>query len=245
MKLRMRLEKQVIFLGKSKQVVLFIVEGITDEISLGLILEKIIEKEKRIRFKVINGDITSENGVHPTNILSKITKKIKEFLEIHPFNKDDIQNVIHLVDTDGAYIDNNMIKFKAIDQVEYDTNFIYTNNVENIKRRNERKSKVLNKLIETNKVYVNLPYQVYYFSSNLEHVLHNLQNLIDIEKKQYADIFVDNYADNPFNFIEFMNSTQIAASGDYKATWNFIKNGVNSLNRYSNFHLYLNEIEKY
>ena len=77
----MHLEKQVITFAKSKKVVLFIVEGITDEISLALVLSKIIEKDKLVRFKVINGDITSEYGTSSSNILNKITKVIKEFID--------------------------------------------------------------------------------------------------------------------------------------------------------------------
>lgn len=44
----MHLEKLVIFLA-SKKIILFIVEGITDEVSLSLILSKLIEKDKIVR----------------------------------------------------------------------------------------------------------------------------------------------------------------------------------------------------
>jgi hypothetical protein len=63
----MHLEKQVTFLGKNSKIILFIVEGVTDEISLSLVLSRIIERGKVAL------------------------------------------NVIHLVDTDGAYIHDDLI----------------------------------------------------------------------------------------------------------------------------------------
>ena len=171
----MPLEKQVKFLGKSKKIVLFIVEGITDEISLSLILSKIIEKDKVIRFKIVNSDITSLIGVNLNNIHNKITDYIKEFLSSDIYKKSDILNVVHLVDTDGAYISDDLILEKGTDNLDYTTRNIYTKNVDSIKKRNKQKSQILSKLIATSTVYVNLPYNIYFFSSNLEHVLHNQQ----------------------------------------------------------------------
>lgn len=238
----MHLEKQVTILGKSKKIVLFIVEGITDEISLALVLSKIIERDKIVKFKVINGDITTEYRTNPSNILVKITDEIKGFIVRDIYKKGDIQNIIHLVDTDGAYIDDALILPKDINEVEYGTQHIYAKNVEDIKERNDQKAQILNKLIGVDKVYKDLPYRIYFFSSNLEHVLHNNQKVLRHEKNEYAQIFEDKFAGEPYSFIEFINSTELAVDGDYNHTWDFIKKGANSLNRYTNFHLYLNNL---
>lgn len=239
----MHLEKQVITLAKSKKVVLFLVEGITDEISLALVLSKIIEKDKLVRFKVINGDITSEYGTNSINILNKITKVIKEFIDKDIYRKKDIQKVIHIIDTDGAYIDNQSIIQKDIDFIEYDMQNIFTKNIESIIKRNEQKRQVINKLIGACYVYRDLPYEIYFFSSNLEHVLHNDQNVIKDKKDAYAYEFADKFKEEPSKFIEFINNKEFAVAGDYDDTWNFIKKDSNSLKRYTNFHLYINEIQ--
>jgi len=239
----MPLEKQVTFLGKTSKIILFIVEGITDEISLSLVLSKIIEKNKIVKFKIINGDITSQNGVDTSNILTKITENIKEFIARDMYKKSDILNVIHLVDTDGAYINDDLILEKEIDSIEYGTQNVFAKNIEYIKKRNKQKSQILSKLANTNTVYTNLTYGVYFFSSNLEHVLHNQQCVKDIEKSKYADKFEDKFAANPVGFVEFMNSPEFALIGDYKDTWDFIKKDTNSLKRYTNFNLYLNKIK--
>ena len=238
----MHSEKRVNILGKSKKIVLFIVEGITDEISLSLILSKIIEKDKIVKFKIINGDVTSEYGTKLSNILIKITDKIKEFIVKDIYKKTDIQNIIHLVDIDGAYIDGSLILQKDIDGFEYDTQNIYAKNVEDVRKRNEQKSGILNKLIGTDKVYTDLSYRIYFFSSNLEHVLHNNQKVSESQKNEYAQMFEDKFADEPYRFIEFINKVEIAVNGDYKDTWDFIKKDTNSLNRYTNFHICINDI---
>jgi hypothetical protein len=239
----MHLEKQVTFLGKNSKIILFIVEGVTDEISLSLVLSRIIERGKVAKFKIINGDITAQNGVDTSNILTKITENIKEFVARDIYKKSDILNVIHLVDTDGAYIHDDLILGKDIDSIEYDTENIYAKNIEYIKKRNKQKSQILSKLANTNTIYTNLAYGVYFFSSNLEHVLHNQQSIIDAEKSKYADKFEDEFAESPGSFIEFMNNPEFALIGEYKDTWDFIKKDTNSLKRYTNFNIYLNTIK--
>lgn len=228
-------------MGQRKGIVLFIVEGVTEEISLALILSKIIEKDKTVKFKIVNGDITTKNGTSTTNILNRITNVIKEFLKRNSFIKKDIKSIIHLIDTDGVFINADLIYKKEIDEVEYCTDGIYTNNIEAIINRNKQKSQILNKLIMTDKVYTDIPYEVYFFSSNLEHVLHNEQMVKDDNKYDYATKFEDKYADNPSEFIKFINNVDFAIKGDYISTWEFIKKGNNSLKRFTNFHLFINK----
>ncbi len=230
-------------LGKSSKIILFIVEGITDEISLGLILSKIIEKDKAVRFKVVGGDITSQNGVNTSNILTKITKVINEFIEKDIYRKSDILKVVHLVDIDGTFISDDLILEKDVENIEYTTENIYAKNIEKIKARNKQKSQILNKLATSSTVYTNLPYEVYFFSCNLEHVLHNELNVADDVKEKYAYKFADKYVGNPSDFIDFINNPEFALTGQHKETWEFIRKGANSLNRYTNFNLYIESLK--
>lgn len=233
----MPLGKLVISLN-SKKIVLFIVEGVTDQISLDLILSKLIEKDKVVRFKIVNTDITTQRETNQSNILNKITDKIKESMEEGKYKKNDILRIVHIVDMDGAYIDDNMVIQKDVAKVEYTTECIYTNNAENIIKRNKQKSEILNKLCSNNTVFKNLPYKVYFFSCNLEHVLHNIQNATNDEKNNYSRMFSKRFKENPNKFIEFINDSTFALTGEYEETWNYIKQANNSLNRYTNFNLY-------
>ncbi|MBU3184714.1 hypothetical protein [Clostridium estertheticum] len=230
---------------KSKKIVLFIVEGVTDRNSFALVLSKIIEKDKIVRFKVIHGDITTQNGVSASNIYAKITDYIKEFISSDMYKKSDISNVIHLVDTDGAFINDEQVLQKDTNgSIEYNTQNIYAKNTDNIKKRNKQKSQILSKLATTNMVYANLSYRVYFFSSNLEHVIHNIQVVNDDDKRRFAEKFEDEFITNPISFIEFMNNPEFAINAEYKDTWEFIKKDTNSLKRFTNFNLYLNDISE-
>jgi len=231
-------------LAKTKKIILFIVEGITDEISLGLILSRLVSTHKEdVKFKIINGDLTTKEGINPQNILSKITEQIKEFLGQDIYKKSDIIKVVHLVDTDGAYISEDcLIHDPEIETYIYTDESIIVSNIKKAKNRNIQKSQILDKLVATGTVYVDLQYEVYYFSSNIEHVLHNHSNATEEEKISYAKSFEKQYSDDLDGFITLINDEQIAVNGTYRETWIYIKQKNNSLQRNCNFHLLINEI---
>ena len=223
-------------MSETKKVILFIVEGISDKVSLESVLSTIISN-KKISFQITYGDITSQNGVHSTNIITKITGFIAKFLKSSYFKKKDLLKVIQLVDTDGAFVNESAVVYKDCDRLHYTPTNIETNNVEAILARNKNKSRLLQK-ISTKGSILNIPYQVYFFSSNLEHVLHGIQNPDDDEKMELAEKFNDEYDSEPQKFIDFISSKEFAVPGDYKDSWNFIMQDLHSLNRFSNFHLF-------
>lgn len=239
----MPLERQVLTLGKSKKIVLFIVEGSTDETSLSLILSKLIEEDKKVKFKVIRNDITTEGNVSSTNIINKITEKVNEFIKSDIYTKKDIVKIVHIVDTDGAFINECFIQHKKC-KIHYTTEKIEVDNVEFIKNQHKKKSDILSRLATTTSVYKGIPYVIYFFSCNLEHVLHNKQNVPQDEKEYYAYKFTEKFSKNPEDFVNFINDPIFAISKGYKESWDFIKMGTNSLQRYSNFHIYINDIKK-
>lgn len=73
------LDWQVKNIMPSKKVILFIVEGPTDETSLSRILKKISE-DKKIHFHLVNTDITSEFSSNTMNIIKKLMMKLKNQL---------------------------------------------------------------------------------------------------------------------------------------------------------------------
>ena len=95
---------------KTKKIVLFIVEGITDEMSLSLILSKLVQ-DSSVQFHVINQDITADFNSNCQNIIRKIDSQVKKFLaQNNGLKKTDIKEIIHLVDTDGAFIKEDFVK---------------------------------------------------------------------------------------------------------------------------------------
>lgn len=229
-------------MSKTKKIILVIVEGVTDESSLARIFTKIINNSQ-IKFYFTEGDITSDDTTTSSNLKRKLGDHIKNFLETNHFKKNDIKCVIHLLDTDGAYIDKQFIKEDSTCK-----NFYYTlegiksDNVNNVIYRNQRKSILMNMLSTTDKVLTNIDYRAYYLSSNLEHVLHDRINVTKDEKMKLADTFDDKYFGKETDFINFISDSSIAVSGEYLETWEYIKRDLNSLNRFSNLHLFFLDI---
>lgn len=225
---------------KTKKIVLFIVEGITDEMSLSLILSKLVQ-DSSVQFHVINQDITADFNSNCQNIIRKIDSHVKKFLaQNNGLKKTDIKEIIHLVDTDGAFVKENfVVEDMKQEKTFYTQNSIMTNKRDLIVERNERKSCILNKLYQTSHIG-RIGYRVYFFSCNLEHVLHNCQNTACDKKCKCSYDFADKYVGREKCFVDFLSKNDFAIPGDYRHTWQFIKEDCNSLNRYCNFHLYFN-----
>jgi len=228
----------------SKKVILFIVEGITEEISFALILNKLSTQKNLmgeiINFNIVNGDVTSNNSKKfQQNIKAEIGKIIKSYLIKNHINKNDIKLIVHLTDMDGAYINaENVISDSNNCNIHYDEKNIYTANPQKIIERNSFKSSNLNELSRTSKI-MGIDYKIYYFSCNLEHVLHGIQNADESNKSKLANEFENKYKDDLKGFVEFFKSIAEDCEHDYDNTWNFIKENCNSLKRHCNFYLYV------
>lgn len=228
-----------------KKVVLFIVEGITDQESLELLLEEFIQDNNQVIFEVVDGDITSSNDVDKKNIKNKITEIIKGGGK-RKFKPNDYLEVIHLVDMDAVFIsEDNIYIDQSIDRFIYKEDGIYARNVESVIKRNNKKKGVLNVLLSTNKVYKSVPYRVFYFSCNLEHVLHNKIDVEEESKIKYAREFQDKYIDDLDGFVDLICNSTFTVDKEYKDSWDFIKKDNNSIKRFTNFNIlikdYLNE----
>ncbi len=222
--------------SRTKKVILFIVEGPTDENALSAVLKKIFNSED-IHFHVVHGDMTSDWSVSCTNIIKTVHEHIELERKRYGFKGKDIVKVIHLVDTDGTFIPADKVILSDVKTTKYFDDRIETAVPGAIVDRNTRKSQILRKLHSAN-IIGRIPYCVYYFSRNLEHVLHNNgASLTDDEKLNYADIFADRYSSDDEGFKTFISSKDFAVPGEFKETWNFIMRDKNSLHRYCNFHL--------
>jgi len=175
-------------------------------------------------------------------LVEGITEEILSFLDKEHYNKGDILEIIHLLDTDGAYISEDFIEKHEKDKNYYYSDKLCTRNPENTKKRNDKKSRIMDRLSSHSKIN-GIPYNAYYLSCNLEHVLHNDPNIIDKSlKKEKAEEFSDSYFGRELEFLDFIRTESFAVEGSYKESWEFIKQGNNSLIRYSNIHLIFEDI---
>ena len=227
---------------KAKKVILFLVEGASDLTSLEFIDN--INTDETIKFQITSGDITSKLNITPQNCREEINKILLSFLERSKLRKTDIIKIIHILDIDGVYIPEiNIIEDKNIKKFLYTINGIVAPSKENVQKRNESKKQIVEKLLVTSKIN-SIPYEMYYMSCNLEHVLHDkLEDISEDEKKELANKFADRFYEKEIEFIDFINNKDFKVLGDYKTTWNFIKKDLNSVNRYSNFWLFFENLK--
>ena len=230
---------------ENKKILLFIVEGITDQTCLGFVLSKILNSNK-VEFALTYGDITSKTGIDSNNIAAEIGEIVKQFSG-KIFKASDFIEIVHLVDMDGAYIIDSKIVEKTPEipvdpgkpqKPYYSDNQIFVDNVEAILHRNKQKSAILNRIISLKTVWRTIPYSVYFFSCNLDHVMHGERNLFEKDKFVCAEHFENSYGCSPKRFLDFLNTPEIAVQGNYDETWDFIKADCNSLTRHTNFQLF-------
>ena len=193
------------------------------------------------------GDITTSSFVKPSNIELKITNRfIKPAVRKDGLYPKKIAKIIHIVDMDGVYIPNeNVVPYSARHQSNekpfYDgeNGLIETANVEGIIDRNNRKCQNLEYLLNLpeQKIKIqtkSIPYEIYFFSSNLDHFINQDAN-IESRKKYLANNFVRTYGIDIEEYSKFFLTDEASVGRlGYKESWDFIKQGSNSVQRYTN-----------
>lgn len=226
-----------------RKIIFIVVEGISDQTALAAIISKLIGTEKVI-VEFTSCDITSEYGVTPSNIVSKIGGFIKDYSKPYYYKASDYLEVIHIIDTDGAFIgDEKVLKVPAED-IFYECNSIKTPDCQKIINRNRRKVENIKRLISLPRVWGSIPYGVYFFSCNLEHVLYDNANVPWETKDKLATQFAKQYRHNPEGFLTFIQNDIFAIKKAYGDSWKHIQEEENSLKRYTNINLVFSEQAK-
>ena len=101
---------------------------------------------------------------------------------------------------DGAYVPENcIIEDTSLTNPVYSTETITVPSAARIIARNRQKSRNLDKLCSSSRL-CNIPYRIFYMSSNLDHVLYNKLNCTDVEKENDAYSFALQYRQNTAAF---------------------------------------------
>lgn len=219
-----------------KQIVFVIVEGPSDAEALDAIISKIFDKDA-VYVHIIHGDITSERGVTSANIVGKIGNEVRAFAKSNHYKSSDFKAILHIVDTDGAYIpDANVIEDKTVKSPMYSLTEIRAFDKHNIENRNAQKKTNLDKLCYTNEIW-NVQYRIYYMSCNLDHVLYDKLNSSDEEKENDALHFALQYKAKIPEFLKFISESDFAVIGGYRESWDYIRCDLHSLERHTNIAL--------
>ena len=84
----------------AKQVMIFIVEGPTEETALAQILSRIFSTGQ-IKFEIVHGDITTERRLNPRE---RVRGLVLQSLKLNGYRWKDIARIVQISDTDGAFI---------------------------------------------------------------------------------------------------------------------------------------------
>ena len=250
-----------------KKIVLFLVEGRSDSRALSIPLANTCygfdrDVDVYVRYSketsrttgdiIEGGDVTSKYGVNPDTIELVIDRLylLSFFRDEHLYPKD-ITRIIQLVDMDGAFIpDSNVIASNSSNGTEYTDDLLLASDTDALLERNAQKRDNICHLVSMDTIKTGfdrrkraIPYSVYFFSSNLDHFLHDDANLEQYQKIVRADDFSRKCCSQPSLFYDTILSDSEYVQCSYAESWKKIQVGCNSLKKHSNLGLLLTEME--
>lgn len=229
----------------TKKVVLILVEGEAEETVLTEYLEEVFGTEE-VFIDVQNGDILTD-WHRDKNIKNTLGEVIKAYLKKTKFKASDLKWVFQITDSDGVFIPNENIKINAHGQDElfYDESTILVSDEKKkrqIEKRNEQKSKNI-KILKTTSSFnlerVKIPFKIYYFSTNLDHVLWDERNEMQNQKTAKAEDFIENLGTTLEEFLWQYSAVAKSELSEqsYIESWNKLSSETNSLKRLTNITL--------
>lgn len=224
---------------KGNKIVLVILEGKSDQAALSIGLEKFF-RPLEIRAHITKGDLTSDFEQESCEIVSYVKNQIDIFMGVYKVKKEDIVQVIHIVDTDGAYVSQDFVIFSEKDvKARYESDGIYTQHKAEIERRNTHKTECLNRLSKKKDI-AGIKYQIYFMSCNLDHVISDCRNMGEGEAKyKNGHEFAKKYKGDLDGFIRFFCQSPFSCGKGYRESWDYIK--THSLERCTNLDLVLQQ----
>jgi len=226
-----------------RKIVFVIVEGASDETALGIALNQVFDKES-VYVHIMHGDVTTRTGVNSQNIVAKLGDEVKAFASRNHYKASDFKQIIHIVDTDAVYLeDDKVLEDAECMELSYQDDGIHTNDVNKVIFRNKQKKENLYRLRTCGKIW-GVPYRVYYMSCNLDHVLYDKRNSTDEEKENDAYAFAKKYKSNVDAFMDFMCESDFSVKSEFKDSWEFIEKDMHSIERYTNLSICLEEENK-
>lgn len=235
-----------------RKILLFIVEGENDQREIQAMLNTpyfgSFADKYVYRFIVVRGDITQGKGVTSKTIRKKLDNLVNNWRKSNedaiPYRTSDIQEIIHVVDTDAVFIPQDRIfeKTEAGDYIYEDTG-IYHMDVNRVANRNGTKSKVLREMLTFNYID-NIPYSLYFASCNMDHLLSNNRNASQKYKNTYSFDFMNLLKKRPEMLEKTVLCPDFWCGDSFQESWKEIQKDMNSIMRKTNFNLFFDERAK-
>lgn len=129
-------------MATAKQVMIFIVEGPTEETALAQILSRIFSTSQ-IKFEIVHGDITTERRSNPRE---RVRGLVLQSLKLNGYRWKDIARIVQIGDTDGAFIPDECVRGSDDGEIHYGEDGICAGNVDVLRERNARKKRAMREL---------------------------------------------------------------------------------------------------
>ncbi|KOS67162.1 hypothetical protein AEA09_15040 [Lysinibacillus contaminans] len=239
----------------TKKVILVVVEGETEQIILYDYLDMYFA-ESEVRFDVQRGDILTkwEGTKKTTNIKNTVGQVISRYLEKNKFLPKDLLAIVQITDADGCFIPHEHVKVSADvkGSIFYDETEILvgsTKKKEAIEARNTLKAQNI-KILATSESFTlkknHVPYQLFYFSTNLEHVLWGERNEEAVGKVSKADEFIETLSCSIEEYLRPFLHVNEGNTYDEKLeeSWAYVMQDCNSLQRSTNVPLLVEMVEQ-
>lgn len=222
-----------------RKLVLFIVEGESDELALGRSLTTVFSKRKhlKVQFGIVRGDITAESEGSPADIKKRVGDCARQYLSKYKLKWSDLDAVVLIADTDGAFVDASaVVEMPSCEKLTYLYDRIICGDAHGVIERNRRKSGCLRVLSRTGSLSHSgkkVRFTACYMSRNLEHALSDYADDASTEYKfKLARQFSRLYGMDDNAFLCYLKT--IAPEGSYRESWEYVARDANSLRRGSN-----------
>lgn len=207
-------------------VILFIVEGPSDETALIIPLyEKIIKKKLRTSVKVMHGDIltkfiknTTLYEITSSNIKKELITIVSDFISRENLLKSkDLLKIFYITDTDRCFLEtesHHINKQNCLNTL-FNTDFISLGKGSALK---------------------NIPFDVIFLNENLEHLL-TLESrcFSDEEKERIANSFSEECEKDFQKYIDTFKNDQVKFWNSYRESYNQIKENKEVSSNMNNF----------
>lgn len=233
------------------------------EVFFPLLTEESLSEDGDIEVNY-NGDITSRNGINQDNVLPMLLKMfIHPELKKHPAYEypASVQEVIHIVDIDGAYLDESRIvnaesgETRELPYYDDQNHIVIVKDRDTFIQRNMQKRENLEKLVNTKRLRITMskgeneakekPYRVFFFSSNLDHVLFGKANNESYNKVGDARKFGNDFYGEPLKLASyFIHHPCATPAGNYFDSWSSLSENDCSLQPCTNINILVDDLLK-
>lgn len=231
---------------KQRKGIVLIVEGPSDQTVLEGYLECVFPNCV-VETSVFRGDLTCGLDKNKKRIRDYNPKKVVEGIVLKALMKNgwqpqDVKGVIHVTDTDGAYVDDSYVQEDQTIECKMlcTDRALLSKNPAATKMRNHFKRRYTLELLRHSKLQNygwDIDYELYYMSTNLEHVTQGSYHPFSMEEKNNLAIELRNRCFEDGDYALRLFSDQSLEGKTLDGSWDFIMSDAHSLERHTNLGL--------